>query len=266
MKLLIRILTITAILSLFAGVGLGFAAVEEGTLVAQWGLNEDDDFKEAWDAKGDPMTAEGDIVQQVSDSPESWNRFWFNFNDGFYFHIFKPLAQGYSYIIPERPRGWVENFFTNLMYPVRFVNCLLQGKFESAGLETSKFIANTFIGLGGLGDVTEGRKVLREIPTDSEDFGQTLGAWGADNGTYLVWPFIGPSTARDSVGLVGDYFLTPATYINPWYASMAVKSYEKLNYISLRIGEYETLKEGALDPYVALKSAYLRMRAKKVSK
>lgn len=264
MKLLLKLLLLAGMMTLLVGVGSSFAVEEtKGDLVAQWALSEDNDFDEAWDSTGEAMGKDGDIVQQVPDSIEGWNRFWFNFNDGFYFHIFKPLAQGYSYVIPEKPRGWVENFFTNLMYPVRFVNCLLQGKFESAGLETSKFIANTFIGLGGLGDVTEGRTVIRG-KTDSEDFGQTLGAWGAGNGSYVVWPFLGPSTARDSVGLVGDYFLTPATYITPWHSSMAVKAYEKLNYLSLRIGEYETLKEGSLDPYVALKSAYLRMRAKKV--
>lgn len=147
MKPLIRLLILTALFSLFVGTALSYATeTEEGSLVAQWGLS-DDDFEEAWDGQGNPVTDKGDIVAQVPDDVEGWNRFWFNFNDGFYFHIFKPLAQGYSYILPEKPRGWVENFFTNLMYPVRFVNCLLQGKFESAGLETSKFIANTFIGL-----------------------------------------------------------------------------------------------------------------------
>ncbi len=266
MKPLIRLLILAALCTLFAGAAICYAEEPaQGTMVAQWAL-DDDNFDEAWESSGAPVDENGDIVDRVPDSVEGWNRFWFSFNDGFYFHIFKPLAQGYAYILPERPRGWVENFFTNLMYPVRFVNCLLQGKFESAGLETSKFIANTFIGLGGLADVTEGRKVLRNIPTDSEDFGQTLGAWGVENGTYLVWPLLGPSTARDSVGLVGDYFLTPTSYITPWHSSLAVKSYEKLNYLSLRIGDYETLKEGALDPYVAFKSAYLRMRARKVSR
>ncbi|MGE4505669.1 MAG: VacJ family lipoprotein [Desulfovibrionaceae bacterium] len=262
MKRLVATLLLTGALLVPAGAMADANTAAEPTELAQvWG---EESFDEAFDAQGNTPSKDGDIVQRVPDSIEGWNRFWFNFNDGFYFHIFKPLAQGYSYVVPERPRGWVENFFDNLMYPVRFVNCLLQGKFESAGYETSKFIANTFIGLGGLADVTEGRQVKGDLSTDREDFGQTLGAWGVKNGTYVVWPFLGSSTARDTVGMVGDYFLTPVSYITPWYDSLAVKSYETLNSLSLRIGEYETLKEGSLDPYVALKSAYLRMRERKV--
>lgn len=249
--------------------GLGtLAAAEEyskGEEVAQWGiLDKDPSFEEAWDATGSVNTGE-DVVAKVGDPLEGWNRFWYRFNDGFYYYVLKPVAQGYAYVIPEKPRQWVDNFFENLLFPVRFVNCLLQGKLDSAGLEASKFIANTAFGLGGFGDVTSGLKNRYDIPEGDEDFGQTLGAWGMGNGFYLVWPFLGPSSARDTVGLVGDYFLTPATYINPWYLSLAVKAYEKLNFVSLRIGEYETLVEGAVDPYVAMKSAYLRYRAKRVS-
>jgi phospholipid-binding lipoprotein MlaA len=233
--------------------------------VAQWEYDAGGEFEEAFDAHGNTPSQEGDIVERTPDPFEGWNRFWFQVNDNLYFYLLKPVSQGYSYVVPERPRQWVENFFTNLMFPVRFVNSLLQGKFESAGMETSKFIANTAFGLGGLADVASDMGPVRPTPPGDEDLGQTLGAWGIGNGPYLVWPVIGPSSARDTVGYVGDHFLTPTTYLNPWYWSLAAKSYEKINFVSLRLGEYEDIKEGAIDPYVTFKSAYLRYREKKVS-
>ena len=95
----------------------------------------------------------GDVAAQTPDPFEGWNRFWFGFNDKLYFWALKPVAQGYGYVVPERPRIWVQNFFHNLMYPVRFVSLVLQGKPDAAAVETSRVITNTAFGLGGLGDV-----------------------------------------------------------------------------------------------------------------
>lgn len=223
----------------------------------------DDD--EIWDDSGKLITEKIETEKvEVSDPLEGWNRVWFQVNDALYFGVFKPIAQGYKFIVPERPRTWVRNFFDNLMFPVRFVGCILQGKFDSAGMETSKFVANTFIGLGGLADVTEGRKTVRPIATGDEDLGQAMGAWGMGSGAYLVWPVLGPSSVRDTVGSVGDYFLTPTTYLNPWYWSVATKSYGRLNALTFEIGRYESVKEGSVDPYAAVRDAYLKLRAKKV--
>lgn len=248
--------------SVFAA-GTDTNAADSGTMVAEWEFLDD-----VWDESGQVVTEKTktqDIVAEIPDPLEGWNRMWFQFNDKMYFYFAKPLAQGYSYVIPERPRMWVRNFFRNLLFPVRFVGCLLQGKFLSAGMETSKFIANTSVGLLGFADVTSELEPVRPTPTGQEDVGQAFGAWGIGNGMYMVWPFLGPSTARDTVGSIGDHFLTPTTYLNPWWASMSVKAYEKINDVSLRIGEYETLIEGSVDPYEAMKDAYIRYRARMVS-
>lgn len=221
---------------------------------------------EIWNDSGELITEK--LERQpvvISDPIEGWNRFWFDVNDSLYSGILKPVAEGYSFIVPERPRGWVRNFFHNLMYPVRLVGCLLQGKFDSAGMETSKFIANSTIGLGGLADVTEGRKTVRPIATGEEDLGQAFGAWGIGAGPYLVWPVLGPSSVRDTTGNVGEYFLTPATYVHPWYWSVATKSYARLNALTFEIGRYESLVDSSIDPYAAVRDAYLKLRAKKVS-
>jgi phospholipid-binding lipoprotein MlaA len=102
------------------------------------------------------------------------------------------------------------------------------------------------------------------IPKRDADLGQTLGVYGVGQGLYVVWPVLGPSSARDSVGIVGDFFLYPVSYITPWYAWLGVRGYEEINDASLRIGDYESLKEAAIDPYVALRDAYDQYRQKKV--
>ena len=213
---------------------------------------------------GGKMTL-SDAAAQTPDPVEGWNRMWFTFNDKLYFWALKPVAQGYSFAVPERPRLWVNNFFHNLMYPVRFVSLMLQGKPDAAAVETSRFIGNTAFGLGGLADVTSDSKPYKPIGSTEKDLGLTFGYWGMDNGMYLVWPFIGPSSARDTVGYAGDYFLTPASYLHPWYWSLGTKGYEKVNEVSLRIGDYETLKDASIDPYEAVRDAYLRNRFKKVN-
>ncbi len=231
-----------------------------GMQIAQF----DDD--EIWDDSGKLITEKlGQEDVQISDPLKGWNYFWYTFNDAMYHGVFKPIAQGYSFIIPERPRTWVRNFFHNLMFPVRFVGCIMQGKFDSAGMETSKFIINSTIGLAGVADLTEGRATVRPIATGDEDMGQSFGRWGIGNGPYLVWPFLGPSTLRDSVGSVGDYFLTPTSYLNPWYWSVAAKSYDRINRLTFEIGRYESLTESSIDPYAAVRDAYIKLRAKKVS-
>jgi phospholipid-binding lipoprotein MlaA len=242
------------------------AAGASGSVLLAYG---DDDI---WDENGqiikkgavEHMT-KADEVASTPDPLEGWNRMWFGFNDKLYFWALKPVAKGYAYAIPERPRLWVHNFFHNLMYPVRFTSLVLQAKFDAAAVETSRFIGNTAFGLGGLADVTSDCKPYKPIGSTEKDLGLTFGYWGMGNGMYLVWPFIGPSSARDTLGYAGDYFLTPTSYINPWYWSIATKGYDKVNETSLRIGDYETLTEASVDPYEAIRDAYLRMRFKKVN-
>ncbi len=46
--------------------------------------------------------------------------------------------------------------------------------------------------------------VPRAADRSDERVGQTLGVWGVPSGPYLVLPFLGPSTVRDTVGLPVD--------------------------------------------------------------
>ena len=198
----------------------------------------------------------------VADPLEPFNRAMFHFNDKLYFWVLKPVAQGYQDVVPEGARISVRNFFSNVVFPIRFVNCLLQGNFNGAAIELSRFTVNALLGLGGLFDPASSQE-MKLIKQDA-DFGQTLGVYGLGQGIFLTWPILGPSTPRDTVGLAGDWVVNPITYLSPWYVPYALKSYDRVNEVSLRIGDYEALKEAAIDPYLALRDAYLQYRQKKV--
>jgi phospholipid-binding lipoprotein MlaA len=202
------------------------------------------------------------IIVEIADPLEPVNRVMHGFNDKLYFWALKPVAQGYKAVLPEPARLSVKNFFSNLAFPARFLSCLLQADFSGAATEAGRFAINTLWGIGGLLDPSSGKEL--NLQKQETDLGQTLGVWGVGQGFYIVWPVFGPSSPRDTATLVGDYFLYPVAYINPWYASVGVRTYEEVNATSLRIGDYEALKDAAIDPYVAFRDAYAQYRFKKI--
>ena len=187
----------------------------------------------------------------------------FVFNDKCYFWVLKPVAKGYKAIMPEFFRRGIKNFFYNLGMPVRLVNCVLQGKGKGAAGEGGRFLYNTTVGVLGFGNPAAKYPFLNP---DAEDFGQTLGKYGIGHGIYIVWPFLGPSSIRDTVGLGGDYFLTPATYVEPVPAAVGIRAGERINQVSFQLGDYETFKAAALEPYTSARDAYLQYRKGKVEK
>ncbi len=211
-----------------------------------------------------------ELMEDFEDSPSAepiadplyyFNYAMYSVNDFLYFYAIKPVATGYKAITPNVMRKGVNNFFHNLLFPVRFVNNLLQGEIEDAGSEVGIFLINSTMGILGFSQVAQDEF---DMKTNNEDLGQTLGSYSIGNGFYIVWPILGPSTLRDTVGLVGDYFLTPVNYVEPWEASTGIKVYDTINATTFRLGDYESLKEAALDPYVAIRDAYVQNRIKKV--
>jgi phospholipid-binding lipoprotein MlaA len=201
----------------------------------------------------------------IADPIEPFNRAMFEFNDKLYFWLLKPVAQGYKAVVPEEARVSVKNFFSNLGFPVRFVSCLLQADINCAATEVGRFTVNTVWGIGGLMDPASSKDL--NLQKQDVDLGQTLGVWGVGQGFYIVWPLAGPSSVRDSVVIAGEYFLYPPSYMSeiaPWYVGPIVRSYEEVNRTSLRIGDYDALKEAAIDPYVSLRDAYVQYRWKKI--
>lgn len=196
-----------------------------------------------------------------SDPLRPYNRFMFSVNDRLYFWVMKPVAVGYSKVVPERGRIAISRFFKNITFPIRFVNNVLQLKFKNAGVECARFGVNTTVGVLGLGDPARSRLGLTPR---REDFGQTLGHYGVGSGFHLVLPVLGPSNLRDAVGRVPDCFLNPINYVDPIEAAVMINAYGKENYTSLHIGEYESLKRDALDPYTFIRDAYEQNREKAV--
>ena len=211
----------------------------------------------------DPFADEQGVELQetISDPLEPINRAFFHFNDRLYFWLLKPMAIGYKRILPQPLRVNVNNFFDNLQFPIRFVNCLLQAKVEGAGNELARFIVNSTIGLAGFLDVA---KEDLDIGGQEEDLGQTLGSYGFGPAFYIHWPIIGASGLTDTIGLLGDGFLDPLNYLSKAKYTLAARSYDTVNDTSLSIGDYEDLKRAALDPYVAVREAYYQYRQNKI--
>lgn len=222
---------------------------------------EDDEYAELMEELEDEEEVSEEV--QIADPLYYWNKAMFHVNDKLYFWILKPAATGYKAITPSPVRTGIKNFFTNLGAPVRVVNCLLQGKADAAGTELGRFVVNSTFGVLGFGDFSDFEPDLK--PPPEEDFGQTLGAYGIGNGFYIVLPFLGPSSLRDSIGLAGDSFLSPVTYVEPMSASAGISAFDKVNSLSFRLGDYETLKDAALEPYEAVRNAYIQHRLQKVT-
>jgi len=222
---------------------------------SQSNLEEKDEFLDEFESEFEEKAV------TVADPLSFWNRAMFHFNDKLYFWFLKPVAKGYKVVIPGVVRTGVRNFFSNIYTPIRLTSCVLQGKVKAGGTEFVRFVVNSTIGIAGVADPA--KKYLK-LDISDEDFGQTLGAYGIGNGFYLVWPLLGPSTLRDSVGMVGDRFLNPITYVKPVEASVAIWSFDKINETSLHIGDYESIKEAAVEPYEAFRDAYIQYRINKV--
>ena len=212
-------------------------------------------------------------VQKVNDPLERFNRTMFGFNDELYTHAFRPLAHGYVIIVPRPVRTSISNFFDNVQFPVRFINSVLQGKLKRSAQEAGKFVFNSTFGVGGLIRVSDHVSGLEDVPP--EDFGLTLGVWGIPAGPYIVVPVLGPSDCRDMVGYAGDYVMSPLNWysvgiIHHSYISRAVSiSLSGVRYINAlpkNVETYDQMKSAAVDPYIAVRDAYLSHRADQMKK
>ncbi len=198
---------------------------------------------------------EGDLLY---DPLEPMNRLFFEFNDKLYFWVLKPVKTGYSAILPDDIRQCIGNFFYNLASPIRLINNVLQGKFESAGIVVARFFINTTLGVYGFGDPAQREFHLEPQPGD---FGQTLGVFGLGEGIYFCWPVLGPSNIRDTVGFVADIYMHPMVYVETNFTEKAIYySTNRINTLSLAPEVYEDVKKYALDPYVATRQAYYEYR------
>lgn len=134
------------------------------------------------------------------------------------------------------------------------VNNLLQAKFEGAGLEFSRFMINSTLGIAGLMDVA---KDYFDMGTPDEDLGQTLAVYGIPSGPYLVLPFMSPFTVRDAGAYVVDGLMNPAYWLLPFFPTVtAMRGGDVVNDRSLNLERYEGVEEGTVDLYGAVRDAY----------
>lgn len=237
----------------------GSAAAIESTIMTGVITNPSDAYIDEYaDEYGDYEDEE-----IIADPLQGFNMMMYDFNRGVYYIAVKPASDVYRFVIPEDIRICAGNFFRNLGAPVRFFNCLLQGNVDRAVDEFEAFFLNTTVGVLGLGDPAP-YVMGREVP--AEDFGQTLAVWGVGNGFYIVLPFLGPTTARNAVGSLGDMVLDPMTYMGlPWEVSAIAHATETINYFSFQKDLYKQLESVSLDPYVSLRNGYIQNNNKKIA-
>lgn len=197
--------------------------------------------------------------QGAYDPNQHLNRHITKFNDVVDKLVLKPVSTGYTKITPKPVRASVSNFFDNAAYPNTILNDFLQGKGGQGASDFGRFLVNTTLGIGGLFDPATSMGLKKH----DEDFGQTLGVWGASQGAYLVLPVLGPNTARDlpdlavstltNVMFYAGFFLNPAITI----------SVSALAIIDARTRAENAMRfrnELALDPYVFTREAWVQHR------
>ena len=206
---------------------------------------------------------------------EKFSRGTLKFNQALDKAIFKPVAKGYR-ALPVPIRTGSSNFLENLRSLLTLSNNVLQGDLKAAGNTAGRFAINTTVGILGVFDPAAKMGLEKK---SREDFGQTLGVWGADTGCYFVLPILGPTTTRDAVGLIGNVFIDPVYQLthntetdiivgndnlqehNYYY----YKGTDAVDFRSKNIESIDSLERNSIDFYASVKSLYLQNRAQKIS-
>ena len=205
---------------------------------------------------------------------EGFSRAMFSFNHGLDTAVLEPIAKGYR-SLPVPIRKSTGNVVGNLRSLLTISNNVLQGDFNAAGNTAGRFLINSTVGIFGIFDPAS-KMGFQE--NDKEDFGQTLGSWGTDSGCYFVLPILGPTTVRDSIGLVGNVFLDPVyqiTHNSEISGGVGNGNYSEHNYYYYRgsgsvdfraknIESFDSLEKNAIDFYASVKSVYLQGRTKNI--
>ena len=194
---------------------------------------------------------EQQTITNKADPYENFNRKIFSFNDTVDDYVAKPISDAYKWITPQFMQTGVFNFFSNLKNINVVINDVLQAKFAQSAHDTGRFALNTTMGLGGFVDVA----TQVGLEQNDEDFEQTLAVWGVPQGSYLVIPFLGPSTMRGIPGAAFDTAANPANYVG-----LPVQLISLLNTRASAEGSLKFINEAALDPYVFTRESFLQWR------
>ena len=203
---------------------------------------------------------------------EKISRGVFQFNQGFDNVILEPVAKAYNKL-PEPVKKGTSNFTSNIATLLSIPNHLLQGEMRLASHATGSFLINTTIGVLGLGNPA----ALMGLENQKEDLGQTFGAYGVKGGCYFVLPFLGPTTVRDTVGMIVDNnYLDPFARVT-WHEKeiknisgtkidyVGIKAASAVDFRSDNMTNFESLEKNSIDLYAATKSLYLQNRKNKIN-
>tara|TARA_B100001057_G_scaffold473677_1_gene538441 strand:+ start:48 stop:791 length:744 start_codon:yes stop_codon:yes gene_type:complete len=208
--------------------------------------------------------------QAAEECFEGVSRSVFKFNMAFDDMILKPVAKGYNKL-PQPIKNGTSNFTSNIAILLSVPNSLLQGNLKQVGHSTGSFLVNSTVGILGVFNPAE----KMGLKPYKEDVGQTLGTYGVGPGCYLVLPILGPSTARDSFGLLADTFIDPFAHVTIRENELLGVSGNDLDYFSVKgvtavdfradnDKNYESLEKNSIDLYSSLKSVYLQDRENKI--
>jgi len=190
------------------------------------------------------------------DPLERYNRHMFEFNDRVDRAVLKPVAQAYVDYVPEPVRNCVGNIFSNIADVPNALNNLLQGKPAAAVSDICRVVINTTVGVLGCFDVAS----KSGLEKSDEDFGQTLGRWGAGPGPYFVWPLLGPNTIRDSVGRVAGFYTDPLGYLDSVRARNSLTATRLVDTRASLFPAEKVIEGAALDKYQFIRDGYLQRR------
>jgi phospholipid-binding lipoprotein MlaA len=200
-------------------------------------------------------------AEEVYDPLEPANRAIFTFNEYADMLLIKPVAQAYDFVVPDPGKRAVTNVLRNLSMPVVFVNSLLQGDAENTFESLWSFILNSTLGIGGIFDFAGANT---DLDVNQEDFGQTLGTWGAGEGAYIVLPLLGSSNIRDVAGMAVDYGIDPYNRLDSDEAILARIALKTLDVRYRSLDLVDDIYNTSLDPYVTFRSAYDQRRKAQV--
>jgi len=193
-----------------------------------------------------------------SDPRDPWermNRSTHAFNDALDRGIAKPVAKAYVKVLPRFLRTGISNVYDNLDTLNTVVNDILQGKMKQAGNDSARFLLNTIFGIGGIYDAAS----AAGLDQNDEDFGQTFGKWGMQPGPYLVLPFLGPSTTRDTFSRLVDQFAYPVTYLEDDSTRYMIRAVDLLDGRASLLDLDEQI-DRSYDKYAFIRNAWLQRR------
>ena len=202
---------------------------------------------------------------------EGTSRAIFKFNMGFDNVILEPVAKGYNKL-PESIKNGTSNFTSNIATLLSIPNHLAQGNIKGAGNATASFLINSTIGIVGLANPAE----KMGLSAQKEDVGQTLGSYGIGPGCYFVLPILGPTTVRDSVGIIADSFVDPFAHVTWREKELFGSSGSQMDYLTVKgttavdfradnETNFDSLEENSIDLYASFKSLYLQNRENKIN-